>query len=373
MIRNIKLGQLFIIGSAVIQAFHHYFIQPMEFFYPFILLFLIGFLPALIMDYLNKEWTKIVFVLCAIYIVSVSYIFVDYQIVHSAYFFLPVSALLLNNRNLYYLSSIGGFLSYLILSRDASADYFAFISIYIIFCLLLYMAQTIVYKTVAEKEAIQQAVKAFSLAVEAKDVYTQGHSKRVALYSMILVKHGAYKDIDTEELELTALIHDIGKISTPDAVLMKNGKLTQEEYEIMKQHPIDGMELAKSFGYSERVLRGILHHHERFDGLGYPHKLEGKDIPFYSRILAIADSFDAMTSSRAYRKAMAPWDAKKEIENQSGKMYDPAIVRVFNRAYYDMLLICEENENIYNNLNLIAHKEVSSALFEGKLNDPKNK
>lgn len=367
MIRNIKLGQLFIIGSAVIQALHHYFIQPMELFNTFILLFLIGFMPALLMDYLNKDWTKAVFVLCSIYVVTVSYTYVDYPIVQSAYFFLPVTALLLNDRRLYYLSSAGGFFSYLLLSKDTAADYFAFISIYLIFCLLLFMVQTIVYKTVREKESIQQGVKAFSLAVEAKDVYTQGHSKRVALYSMILARHGAFKNINPEELELTALIHDIGKISTPDAVLMKNGKLTEEEYEIMKKHPVDGMELAKSFGYSERVLKAILHHHERFDGLGYPCKLAGKEIPFYSRILAVADSFDAMTSSRAYRKAMTPWDAKKEIENQSGKMYDPAVVEVFNRAYYDMLLICEENEDIYNNVNLIAHKEVSSGLFEGKL------
>jgi HD-GYP domain-containing protein (c-di-GMP phosphodiesterase class II) len=146
---------------------------------------------------------------------------------------------------------------------------------------------------------------------------------------------------------------------------MKNGKLTQEEYEIMKKHPVDGMVLAKSFGYSERVLTGILHHHERYDGLGYPYQLAGEDIPFYSRILAIADSFDAMTSNRAYRKAMTPWDAKIEIENQSGKMYDPLLVEVFLRAYYEMLLICEENQK-NEQTNYLALQEVSSSLHEGK-------
>jgi len=365
MNRNITLAQLFIIGGAIIQAIHHYFIQPMEHFYPFIILFLTGFLPVHLTHYFNRRMTNFVFVLCSIYIVSISYYYVDYGIVHTAFFFLPVSALLLNDKMLYYISSIGGLLSYLVLSREVTSEYVAFISIYLIFCLLLFMAQRIVYRTVAEKEAIQQGVKAFSLAVEAKDVYTQGHSKRVALYSMILAKHGSFMNVDLEELELTALIHDIGKISTPDAVLMKNGKLTQEEYEIMKKHPVDGMVLAKSFGYSDQVLTGILHHHERYDGLGYPYQLAGDNIPFYSRILAIADSFDAMTSNRAYRRAMTPWDAKKEIENQSGKMYDPVLVDVFLRAYYDMLLICEENEKI-EQMNYMTIKEVSSGLYEGK-------
>ncbi|MDM5318288.1 HD-GYP domain-containing protein [Fictibacillus sp. b24] len=365
MIRNIKLAQLFIIGSAFIQALHHFFIERMEHFFIFIFLFLIGYLPAWGINQLQEQWTKLVFVLCSVYIVALSYFFVSYPIVQAAYFFLPVSALLLNDKRLYYVSSIGGLLTYLLLAKESLSDYLAFISIYIVFCLLLFMAQKVVYQSVAEKEAIQQGVKAFSLAVEAKDVYTQGHSKRVALYSMILAKHGSFKEVDLNELELTALIHDIGKISTPDAVLMKNGKLTEEEYEIMKKHPVDGMLLARSFGYSERVLTGILHHHERYDGRGYPYQIAGQDIPIYSRILAVADSFDAMTSNRAYRRGMTPWEAKKEIENQSGKMYDPFIVKVFMSAYYDMLLICEENTEA-SLTDISAQKEISAGLFEGK-------
>ncbi|MGM0807236.1 MAG: HD-GYP domain-containing protein [Bacillota bacterium] len=365
MIRNIQLAQLFIVGSAFIQALHHFFIEPLESFYTFLFLFLIGFLPAWGVNRIQEQYTKLAFVMCSIYIVSISYFFVTYPIVQAAYFFLPVSALLLNDKRLYYVSSIGGLISYLFLSNEPLKDYLAFISIYVIFCSLLFMAQRIVYQSVAEKEAIQQGVKAFSLAVEAKDVYTQGHSKRVALYAMILAKHGQFKNVDWQELELTALIHDIGKISTPDAVLLKKGKLTQEEYEIMKKHPVDGMMLAKSFGYSDRVLTGILHHHERYDGLGYPHRLKGKDIPIYSRILAVADSFDAMTSNRAYRQGLTPWEAKIEIENHSGKMYDPFIVEVFMRAYYDMLLICEDNsENIL--MSNSAHQEIASGLNEGK-------
>ncbi|MBY6038280.1 HD-GYP domain-containing protein [Fictibacillus nanhaiensis] len=371
MNRNIMLAQMFIVAGALIQTLHHFFIQPMPNLYLFILLFVVGFLPALLINAIHKQWTSFVFVLCSIYIVSVAYVFVPYPIVQAAYFFLPVAALLLNNRQLYLMASTGGFLAYLYLSKEPIAEFIAFVSIYLTFCLLLYIAQKIVYETIAEKEAIQQGVKAFSLAVEAKDVYTQGHSKRVAIYSMILAKHGAFNDVDLGELELTALIHDIGKISTPDAVLMKDGKLTQEEYEIMKKHPVDGMILAQSFGYSEHVLKGILHHHERFDGLGYPYKLKGEDIPFYSRILAVADSFDAMTSNRAYRRAMTPWDAKKEIENQSGKMYDPQLVEIFNRAYYDMLLICEENEGSQG-IDLLALKEVSSGVDEGKSISLKN-
>ncbi|MQR93852.1 HD-GYP domain-containing protein [Fictibacillus phosphorivorans] len=365
MIRNIKLAQLFIIGSALVQTLHHFFIEPIENFYPFLFLFLIGFLPAWVVNRVQEEYTKLTFVLCSVYIVSISYYFITYPIVQAAYFFLPVTALLLNDKRLYYVSSVGGLASYLFLSNEPLKHYLAFVSIYVTFGSLLFMAQRIVYQSVAEKEAIQQGVKAFSLAVEAKDVYTQGHSKRVALYAMILAKHGQFKNVQPEELELTALIHDIGKISTPDAVLLKNGRLTEAEYEIMKKHPVEGMKLAKSFGYSDCVLTGILHHHERYDGLGYPYRLKGKDIPIYSRILAVADSFDAMTSNRAYRQGMTPWEAKKEIENQSGKMYDPFIVEVFIRAYYDMLLICEDSsENIL--MSNSAYQEIASGLNEGK-------
>jgi putative nucleotidyltransferase with HDIG domain len=342
MRRNIAIAQIFILIGAGLQTLQHFFIEPMENYVPLVLLLLTGFFPALIIDTFNQTWSKLAFVLCGIYIASACFYYIDYTVVKTGFFFLPVTALLLNDKRLYYISSGGSMIAYLLLSKDPISDYASFISIYILFCFLLYMVQNIVHKNMKEKEAIQQGVKAFSLAVEAKDVYTQGHSKRVALYSKILAEHGSFKSVDSEELELTALIHDIGKISTPDSILMKNGRLLPEEYEIMKKHPVDGMILAKSFGYSEKVLMGILHHHERYDGKGYPLKLKGENIPLYSRVLAVADSFDAMTSSRAYRKAMKPWDAKKEIEEQSGKMYDPHVVEVFERAYYDMLLICEE-------------------------------
>lgn len=360
MKRSINVAQIFIMISAFLQAVHHYLIQPMQHFYLFLLLFLVSFMPAYIIDKINNKWTKSVFVLCGIYVTAVSYYFVEVPIVQAVFFFLPVTALLLYSKRLYYVSCAGGFVSYLFIAREPMDEYFTFLSIYVVFCFLLLMVQKMVYKNVKEKEAVQQGVKAFSLAVEAKDVYTQGHSKRVALYCMILAKHGAFKNMDTEELELTALIHDIGKISTPDSILMKNGKLLPEEYETMKKHPVDGMILAKSFGFSEKVLKGILHHHERFDGKGYPLKVTGKDIPLYSRILAVADSFDAMTSNRSYRKAMTPWDAKKEIENQSGLMYDPHVVEVFNRAYYDMLLICEENAPFLG-VDLLSRNEASSS------------
>jgi putative nucleotidyltransferase with HDIG domain len=163
------------------------------------------------------------------------------------------------------------------------------------------------------------------------------------------------ESIDMAELELTGVLHDIGKISTPDAVLLKDGKLTQQEYEVMKRHPRDGMQLAKSLGFSPKVLNGIMHHHERYDGKGYPYGLAGEDIPLYSRILAVADSFDAMTSCRAYRTAMTPWDAKIEIERNKGLMYDPAIVEVFKEAYSEMLVIYETNHQKIQELTEAVH------------------
>ncbi|MFC7372780.1 HD-GYP domain-containing protein [Fictibacillus iocasae] len=344
MKRNLIIAQIFIILSSIIQVLNHLFVQPMDNFLPFILLFTIGFLPAYLLDKLLPSLTKYIFVFNSLYMVCLAFYFVKLPIVESAFFFLPVTALLMNDKRVYLASGISGLAAYLILSDTSVEDRIMFVSIYIIFIMLLTLVQYRVEKNIAEKEAIQQGIKAISIAVEAKDVYTQGHARRVAQYSLILAKHMKKHRVDFAELELTGVLHDIGKISMPDSVLLKDGKLTQDEYEIMKKHPVEGMHLAKSLGFSHKVLSGILHHHERYDGKGYPHGLAGESIPLYSRILAVADSFDAMTSSRSYRSAMTPWDAKVEIERNNGLMYDPEIVDVFKQAYEELLLVHETNQ-----------------------------
>ncbi|MFC0190431.1 HD-GYP domain-containing protein [Fictibacillus aquaticus] len=354
MKRNLIIAQTFIMISAITQTLNHVFVQPVDNYYPFILLFTIGFIPAFILNELWPSATKYVFMFNSLYIVCLSYYFIELPVVESAYFFLPVAALLMNDKKVYWAACVSGMIGYLVISDNPADDRWMFVSIYIIFILLLAIVQNRVERNIAEKEAIQQGIKAFSIAVEAKDVYTQGHSRRVAQYSLILAKH-MKESIDLAELELTGVLHDIGKISTPDAVLLKEGKLTQQEYDVMKRHPRDGMQLAKSLGFSQRVLNGIMHHHERYDGKGYPYGLAGADIPLYSRILAVADSFDAMTSCRAYRTAMTPWDGKMEIERNKGLMYDPELVEVFKEAYSEMLVVYETNNQRIKELTEAVH------------------
>jgi putative nucleotidyltransferase with HDIG domain len=354
MKRNLIIAQTFIVISAITQTMNHLFVQEMVNFYPFILYFTIGFIPAFILNALWPSATKYVFTFNSLYIVCLSYYYVELPVMQIAYMFLPVAALLMNDKKVYWAACISGLIGYLLITKSHFNDQVMFSSIYIIFILLLAIVQNRVERNIADKEAIQQGIKAFSIAVEAKDVYTQGHSRRVAQYALILAKH-MKKSVDMAELELTGVLHDIGKISTPDAVLLKEGKLTQQEYDVMKRHPLDGMQLAKSLGFSQKVQSGILHHHERYDGKGYPYGLAGEDIPLYSRILAIADSFDAMTSRRAYRTALTPWDAKVEIERNSGLMYDPLLVEVFKESYTEMLVVYETNHQKVQELAEAVH------------------
>jgi putative nucleotidyltransferase with HDIG domain len=169
-------------------------------------------------------------------------------------------------------------------------------------------------------------------ALKCKDDYTYGHSLRVARYSKVL---GAELNFDEEQLfrlELAAIFHDIGKIGTPDEVLLKPGRLSVDEFEIMKKHPVESAEILKNFHFFHDLLPGVLHHHERVDGRGYPHGLKNEDIPLFARIIIIADTFDAMTSTRAYRNALSAETAIKEIEDCAGTQFDPALAKDFIRA-----------------------------------------
>ncbi|MCO4754309.1 MAG: HD-GYP domain-containing protein [Bacteriovoracaceae bacterium] len=181
-----------------------------------------------------------------------------------------------------------------------------------------------------EKQKIcEMAARTILKALDAKDKYTYGHSMRVTYFSMVLGKELGMSDKDMYDLQLSALFHDIGKIGTPDAVLNKPTRLTDEEFKIMKKHPTESYEILKGFSVFEKVARFAKHHHERYDGRGYPDGLKGEQIPLYSRIILIADTFDAMTSTRVYRKGLPYQTAFEELEEFSGSQFDPALVVSF--------------------------------------------
>ena len=170
-----------------------------------------------------------------------------------------------------------------------------------------------------------EIIECIASALDAKDSYTAGHSQRVSDMSMKVCELIGLKQEDTEKIHIAAHLHDIGKIGIPDAVLNKQSKLNDEEWETMKKHPQIGAQiLSKSHHLNE--LKGIvLHHHERYDGKGYPDGLKGEKIPLGSRVIAICDSIDAMSSSRSYRKAHDLQYCYDEIEKNKGIMYDPII------------------------------------------------
>lgn len=166
-------------------------------------------------------------------------------------------------------------------------------------------------------------------AVDAKDAYTCGHSERVALVSRELAQIAGLPATTVERVYMAGLLHDVGKIGVPESVLQKPGKLTSDEFDLMKQHPEIGARILRDVKQLEDILPGVLHHHERYDGRGYPGNLVGEHIPLMGRIICLADSFDAMTSNRTYRRALPFEVAMVEIRNGAGAQFDPALTDAF--------------------------------------------
>jgi putative nucleotidyltransferase with HDIG domain len=166
-------------------------------------------------------------------------------------------------------------------------------------------------------------------AIQARDRYTSGHSARVSRYSLLIGEKLGLTTKDRHELYLAAMLHDIGKIGIPDELLNREGKLTEEQFQQIRSHVTVGASMLKALGEMNPIVPLILHHHEAWDGSGYPDGLEGEEIPLMSRILAVADSYDAMTSDRPYRKAMSRSRAIDEIKRCSGTCFDPRVVEAF--------------------------------------------
>lgn len=172
-------------------------------------------------------------------------------------------------------------------------------------------------------------------AVDAKDAYTCGHSERVALLSRHLAQQIGLPDAEVDQIYMAGLLHDVGKIGVPESVLQKTGKLTNEEFEQMKKHPQIGARILSDVKQIRAIIPGVLHHHERYDGKGYPGGLSGANIPLMGRIICLADCFDAMTSNRTYRKALPLEVAVTEIRRCAGTQFDPALAEAFLKTGAD--------------------------------------
>ncbi len=169
----------------------------------------------------------------------------------------------------------------------------------------------------------------FSAALEARDPYLRGHSTRVTAFAEALARLLGWRGTRLEALQLGGSLHDVGKITVDPSVLCKPGPLSEDELEQIRRHPVTGARLVESFEDFEPALPYVLHHHERWDGGGYPHGLSGNRIPLEARLLGVADAFDAMTSARAYRAALTVEEALVELERCAGTQFDPELARTF--------------------------------------------
>jgi putative nucleotidyltransferase with HDIG domain len=187
---------------------------------------------------------------------------------------------------------------------------------------------------------------AFVETIEARDPYTKQHSVNVSAYAMSIAKAYGCSQDEIAKLNVSGNLHDIGKIGIPDSIILKPGRLTDEEYEIIKKHPVIGSNIIGHFGMWTDEQSIIRHHHERFDGKGYPDGLKGEEIPFLARILSVADVYDALTTDRSYRRKMPDHVAVKIIRENAGTQFDPKIVNIFLKLQKEGKIKTQLSDNV---------------------------
>lgn len=203
--------------------------------------------------------------------------------------------------------------------------------------LLLYFSRYYWDEKVKLEETFDETIEVLVAALDAKDPYTRLHSERVAAISESIAKRMGFDEQDVKRITYAARIHDIGKVAIPDSVLLKPGKLTADEYSLIKSHAAKGLEVLHPMRQrlSKDVQGVIVHHHERWDGTGYPSSLVGENIPLWARIVSLADAYEAMTAGRAYTPAKAPQEALNEIIMFAGRQFDPQVVQLFEELWLE--------------------------------------
>jgi HD-GYP domain-containing protein (c-di-GMP phosphodiesterase class II) len=183
------------------------------------------------------------------------------------------------------------------------------------------------------RELFVNSIRMIALAIDAKDPYTRGHSDRVCAYALGLAREMGFKGLELDEVHIAAMLHDVGKIGIDDRVLRKPSTLNDDEFDMVKAHPFQGAQIMDPVPQLKRIIPGIKYHHENWAGGGYPEGLKGAEIPVLARIIAVADTFDAMTTDRPYQGAISGRYAAEKIRSLVGKRFDPQIVDAFLKAF----------------------------------------
>ncbi len=196
----------------------------------------------------------------------------------------------------------------------------------------LFVARWAMGQFAEQQRAYDATMNALCQAVETKDYYTRGHGDRVSRGAVMIARQIRMGADRTEAIRLAGMLHDVGKLGVPTQVLQKTGKLTEDEFAAIQLHPMRGLEIVREIGFLFEALNGIMHHHERMDGRGYPMGLAGHEIPEFARVIAVADAFDSMTTTRSYREAKSMGFALDELRKGAGTQFDPVVVEAFITA-----------------------------------------
>jgi HD domain len=219
-------------------------------------------------------------------------------------------------------------LGLVIASLWAVMDWFAAVLVLV----PLFVARWAMGQFAEQQRAYNATMNALCQAVETKDYYTRGHGDRVSKGSVMIARQIGMSSDRTDAIRFAGMLHDVGKLGVPTQVLQKTGPLTEDEFAAIQLHPMRGLQIVREIGFLNEALNGIMHHHERIDGCGYPMGLAGHEIPEFARVIAVADAFDSMTSTRSYREAKSREAAVAELRKGAGTQFDPLLVEAFIAA-----------------------------------------
>lgn len=324
-------GQISSLFAVTILSLRHFFVMPAKDYLIVLFVLLIGFIPSIVYYYTIKRFAAYITVINALIIVSSVYFLMDETALGGVFLLVPVLSLLFKSQKLYFFSAISSISIYLIFTEDNPSPgklviLLDHMTIFLIMVFLIFLVvRELIQNTKTETKQLH-TIMSLSRSVEARDEYTNGHSERVAQLGQSIAEF--IPELNPELVYQTGIIHDVGKLTTPDHILLKKGRLTDQEYKIMKNHTNEGASICKSLGIPDEFIKGVLYHHERWDGSGYPRGLAGEEIPLIARVLCIADAIDAMSSNRSYRSAMDFISIRKEIQSGVGTQFDPNIAKI---------------------------------------------